>query len=259
MLFIVFYRRDEIREKKTEVEFVDFHSSRECEEYENFVNNHSEGSFTQSLHWCKVKQGWLHEAIIIRNDYHEIIAAMLILIKKIPLLHTAYMYAPRGPVCDYKNEPVLRKLQEGITVLAKKYHASIFKCDPFIKAQDTDTIHILNQAGFIHQKGIQTIQCTDNYVLDIQNKSMDEIFASFHNKWRYNIKLAEKKGVVCEYYEKCSEDKINEFYELMEETGKRDGFFNSSQRLLYVDARTFRRSSPFITFVIIKVCLYRAL
>ena len=108
--------------------------------------------------------------------------------------------------------------------MARKYRAYLFKCDPMVEAQDHETIECLRRAGFILQHDEQTIQCRDNYILDIKDKTQDEVFESFHNKWRYNIRLSERKGVTCEYYETCPQDKLDDFYKLMVETGERDGF-----------------------------------
>lgn len=206
------------------MEFVDFSSPKARAEYESFVNNHPQGSFTQSLCWCDVKQGWQHEAVIVRDENQKIIAAMLVLVKRIPFLRTAFFYSPRGPVCDLRNVAVLAELYEGIRILARKYRAYLFKCDPMVEAQDHETIECLRRAGFILQHDEQTIQCRDNYILDIKDKTQDEVFESFHNKWRYNIRLSERKGVTCEYYETCPQDKLDDFYKLMVETGERDGF-----------------------------------
>ena len=45
--------------------------------------------------------------------------------------------------------------------------------------------------------------------------------AGFHQKWRYNIRLAGRKGV--EVKEGTRED-LKDFHKIMIETGNRDGF-----------------------------------
>jgi len=210
------------------VEFLDFSSSEQQREYESFVENHVLGGFTQSLQWCFVKENWKHEALIIRNEQQEIVAAMLVLIKKIPVLGTAFLYSPRGPLCDFQDEMILSKLLEGIKVLAKKYHAYLFKCDPYILSSDVASIQALNVLGFTYQQQSleDTVQCRCNYVLDIKGLTEEVVFQRFHKKWRYNIRLAERKGVVCKSYDKTQilDFAINDFYRLMQETGQRDGF-----------------------------------
>ena len=57
--------------------------------------------------------------------------------------------------------------------------------------------------------------------LDIKDKTEEEVMAGFHQKWRYNIRLAGRKGVVIK--EGTRED-LKDFHKIMIETGNRDGF-----------------------------------
>ncbi|MGP1586882.1 MAG: lipid II:glycine glycyltransferase FemX [Treponemataceae bacterium] len=63
------------------------------------------------------------------------------------------------------------------------------------------------------------IQPPDTTILDL-TKTKEELLSNMKNKWRYNIHLAEKKGVKIE---KGSADDIDIFYDLYRETSKRDG------------------------------------
>lgn len=213
------------------MELLDFSSVTAREEYESFIQNHELGSFMQSLAWCDVKNSWKHEVIIIRNSQHKIIASMLVLIKVLPVLWYSFLYSPRGPVGDLQDKAVLAELLEGLNVLARCYHAYLFKCDPCVLSSDEASLQTLQDMGLILQNlEEKTIQCRCNYMLDIKNKTAEEVFQSFHSKWRYNIRLAERKGVVCKYFDKNTvQDKMDEFYPLMLQTGKRDGFYIRSK------------------------------
>ena len=57
--------------------------------------------------------------------------------------------------------------------------------------------------------------------LDTKNKTEDEIFNGFHQKTRYNVRLATKKGVTIK--EGTRED-LKTFHEIMATTGIRDDF-----------------------------------
>lgn len=196
----------------------------DIQKYEKFCQNSIYGNFMQSIYWADVKYNWISEFIEVKNSNNEIIGAMLILIKKIPFLNTAFMYAPRGAVCDMHNKAVLSEIMEKVKKIQKKYHAYILRIDPLIDENDTQTINNLCELGFIHHKekvGYDNTQCRENYILDIANKTEDEVFNSFKSKWRYNIRLAQRKGVTCNFYK---EENLNDFYNLMVETSKRDGF-----------------------------------
>lgn len=77
------------------------------------------------------------------------------------------------------------------------------------------------------------IQPPDTTLVDL-TASEDEILARMHQKWRYNIRLSERKGVIIHRYEGNDEklsEKIDIFYSLTKETNARDG--NSSHAKAY--------------------------
>lgn len=59
-------------------------------------------------------------------------------------------------------------------------------------------------------------------IIDLR-KSEEEILANMKPKWRYNIKLAEKKWVIVKKVEKTKEN-IKKYYEIMLETTSRNNF-----------------------------------
>lgn len=193
-------------------------------EYEDFVKNHPNGNFMQSIHWTGVKCDWDYEAVVVRNDEDIIIASALILIRKIPLLNKAFLYSPHGPICDYRNINQISQIMSGVEIIRKKYKAYQIIFDPCIMENDENEINVLINAGFSFKKNapeLSTIQARNNYMLKIDGRNKDEIFNSFHKKWRYNIRVAERKGVQCRV---CGKESLDDFYILMKETGERDGF-----------------------------------
>ena len=77
------------------------------------------------------------------------------------------------------------------------------------------------------------IQPPDTSLVDL-TASEEEILARMHQKWRYNIRLSQKKGVSVKKYLGNSlnlSEKIDRFYELTKETNARDG--NSSHAKEY--------------------------
>ncbi len=188
-----------------------------------FLENSLTGSFTQSPYWKDVKESWIHEHVTTRNADGKIDGMMLLLIKEIPMVHTTFMYAPRGPVCDF-NPDVLNRLFEEVKKVQKKYHSFMLKIDPMIDTNDQTAINNLCALGFNYHSekaGYDTIQCRENYVLDIGGKTSEEVFNGFKAKYRYNIRLAERKGVTCRV---CGAECLDDFCRLMAETGERDGF-----------------------------------
>lgn len=205
-------------------EIMDKRNTAKVKEYESFVENHPNGNFMQSVSWTGVKNSWDYEIIIVRNNKNDITGTALVLIKEIPVLKKAFLYSPHGPVCDYKDRGVLEEIMEGIEILRRKYKAYEAVIDPCITENDREEIEIFKSLGFSFRADapeLSTIQARNNYVLKINGRTSQELFHSFHKKWRYNIRLAERKGVECRI---CGKEALDDFYMLMEETGKRDGF-----------------------------------
>ena len=94
----------------------------------------------------------------------------------------------------------MKDLTEGLKELATKYKAFTLKWEPDIKSDDKEFRKIVEKLGFrIKDDGKDFgdgIQPRYVFRLNIKDKTEEEIFSDFHQKTRYNIRLATKKGVV---------------------------------------------------------------
>ena len=179
----------------------------------------------QSIEWGKVKaDNWKNEIVLAEDKEGNIIGSISVLIRKIPIFGNL-MYSSRGPICDIHDENVLKQLTDGLKELAKKYKAFVLKIEPDIKSEDQEFRSIVKKLGYGIKDDAKTFdqEIQPRYVfrLDIKNKTEDEIFKAFHQKTRYNVRLAGKKGVTIK--EGTRED-LKDFHEIMKITGKRDNF-----------------------------------
>ena len=193
-------------------------------EYKKFLEGHERCNFQQSIEWAKVKDNWKNEIILAEDENKKIIGSMSVLIRKIPIFGNI-MYSSRGPTCDIHDISVMKQLTDGIKELAKKYKAIVYKAEPDILSSDEEYRKIVTSLGYKIKDDAKNFreEIQPRYVfrLDIKNKTEDEIFAGFHSKTRYNVRLAIKKGV--EVKEGTRED-LKDFHKIMVETGARDGF-----------------------------------
>jgi peptidoglycan pentaglycine glycine transferase (the first glycine) len=192
--------------------------------YEAFNQSHPKGHFMQSIGWSKLKSDWISEIIAIGDDNGNITGAMKLLIRKLPGLGYSLMYSPRGPVCDLHNPEILSLLFEGAKKAAKKYKAYTLRLDTDSENDDTEYLSIMKKLGFRSQnnsKNFEGIQPRFVFRLDIKGKNEEEMLQFFHQKTRYNIRLAEKKGVTVSI---GGLDDVERFHEIMLETGIRDNF-----------------------------------
>ena len=194
------------------------------QEYTEFLESHERCNFQQSLEWGKVKTNWIKEVVLAEDENHKIIGSICVWIRKMPIFGNM-MYSSRGPVCDIHDKKVLEQLTDGIKELGKKYNAFVLRIEPDIKKDDQEFRKIVEEIGYKIKDDAKDfkdeIQPRFVFRLDIKGKTEDEVLAGCHQKTRYNIRLAKRKGVVVP--EGTRED-LKDFHKIMIETGSRDRF-----------------------------------
>lgn len=199
-------------------------TERNLAEYESFVRHHPKGHFAQSSLWAKQKPAWTWRAIVCRDDEGKIRGSLAFLIRKMPIVGRKMMYACRGPVCDLDDRATFAELMAAAKALAAEEKAYVIKIDPDVPSDRTDFVKMLEENGFRTRhtgKNFEAIQPRYVFRLYLNGRSEEEIMASFHQKWRYNIRLAAKKGVEVRI---CGKEMVADFARIMVETGLRDNF-----------------------------------
>ena len=203
---------------------IEFVTQQNLDAYEAFVESHPFGHFMQSRRWGYVKDNWSWEGVLSRNDAGEIRGALGILIRRVPGMPFTIMYAGRGPVCDPHDEEAIRDLIQGARQVGKRHRSYELKMDPAVLSSDTAFTDLMKKQGFMvseDSKNFEGVQPRYVFRIDMQGRGEEELMASFQQKTRYNIRLAERKGVVVRI---CGRDMVPEFARIMRETGVRDGF-----------------------------------
>lgn len=124
-----------------------------------------------------------------------------------------YLYCPRGPLADIPE--AMQAMLVSLRELGKKEGAMYIKVDPNIYFFADDVAGL----GEKYELGT-TLQPQQTQILDVAMPP-GEILAAMHPKTRYNIRLAEKKGVVVRWT--TSPDDLQVFLRLMHQTGERQG------------------------------------
>ena len=198
----------------------------EKQRWNEFVAQSPTGDLLQSFEWGELKRrsgGWQPIRLAVEDD-GKILAAVSILKRGIPRLNKCIYYAPRGPVCDLTQEEALSLLVGAVKERASHDGAILFKIDPPVVAENTSAVGALSKLGFKRMpdpNGFGGIQPRCVMTLDL-TPSLDDLLAGCKPKWRYNIRLAEKKGV--EVRSDCTKDDLRTFYEILKETAVRDRF-----------------------------------
>jgi lipid II:glycine glycyltransferase (peptidoglycan interpeptide bridge formation enzyme) len=134
---------------------------------------------------------------------------------RIPYTKFCIGYCPKSVVPNIEEVEAIKKE-------AKKRGAIFVKFEPNerINAGTEKKIAVLEK-DFNWVKG-KSLFTKYTFQLDI-SKSEEELLKNMHQKTRYNLRLAEKRGV--EIIEDDSEVGFEDYWKLMEETTKRQGFF----------------------------------
>jgi lipid II:glycine glycyltransferase (peptidoglycan interpeptide bridge formation enzyme) len=178
----------------------------------------------QCLEWGDVKKPLWQPVPVVVRDGDAILATALVLKRRIPRTRRCIFYVPRGPIVDWTDLKTVERLMTALREAAKKHRAILIKVDPAVPQGTADFDATIAKHGFLPspdaEGGFGGTQPRTVMKRGIEG-SEDEVLASFHQKWRYNIRLAAKKGVVVREAERKDLPAIHELYRV---TAQRDGF-----------------------------------
>lgn len=215
----------------------------------------NDGSFLQTPFWCefKARHGWIYKRFELEITYNEGESSQC-LKEEVSVLNRSFAkgrfniaYIPLFPRLPFDIAEI--NANDQTIEFANLLHDIAFSLKPFLPdntiairfdpdvyfetvEQRAEYNHGIRIISFADKLGLKKnhvdIQPPDTSLVDL-TATEGEILARMHQKWRYNIRLAEKKGVVVKRYLGNSlnlSEKIDRFYELTKETNARDG--NSS-------------------------------
>lgn len=193
----------------------------------------------QTWEWGEVKAqfGWRPFARLWHNADGVVEAAAMILERtvRLPGSRTGLriLYVPRGPMlCTWEDQNLRRRVLRDLRQLAIDRNAIFIKIDPEViqgkGISDSNTnekeVHArkLNQELIAEgwRSSTEQVQFRNTIVVDIRPEP-DEILARMKQKTRYNIRLAERKGVTVRF---GGPQDIDLLYHMYAETALRDGF-----------------------------------
>ncbi|MBI2843009.1 MAG: peptidoglycan bridge formation glycyltransferase FemA/FemB family protein [Armatimonadetes bacterium] len=199
----------------------------EKDRFNRFIAEFPTGDLMQSYEWGEVKSqsgGWSPVRVVGEDESGRIVAAAGMLIRRIPRTGRSVAYIPRGPVLDTTDATAVMSFTEGLRRSASARGAILVKIDPPVPVEDETSRNNIERAGFrpiSDPTGFGGTQPKCVMQLDL-GPDLDELIAGFKPKTRYNIRLAEKKGVYIKT--ECAREDLPVFYELLRVTAKRDGF-----------------------------------
>ncbi len=177
--------------------------------WDDFVATHH-GHLLQTGAWVELKArfGWRALRLMLVCGDTRVAGAQM-LVRDLPL-GLRFAYVPRGPVADANDHDALRELIQAMVARAKKDGVFVLRIEP-------DAVEMPIE---IRGELAPTIQPQTTIQVDL-TRDLDTILAEMKSKWRYNIRLAERKGVTVRAGDVRD---LDLFYRLLEITSARDRF-----------------------------------
>ncbi len=189
-----------------------------------FVIFSNGGQFLQSFEWGEFQQSLGNKVWRLAAEQEgEIVAAATVISRPLPLSRS-YLYCPYGPIfhpdlsAEQKEKAIKLFLSEGrdITISTRDRLEVFFRLEPRLSAEEL--------GNFFFNLGLKqatAVQPRDTVIVDLQ-PSLDEILRQMHHKTRYNIRLAERKGVTVR--QGSSAEDLEIFWQLLQLTTRRNNF-----------------------------------
>lgn len=183
----------------------------ETQAWDAFVCAH-QGHVLQSAAWGELKArfGWSAQRVLLSRA-GEPVAGAQILFRRLPF-GFRLAYVPRGPVCDPQDTESLGALKRALSQVGRRQGVVALTIEPNWTFSPAVLTADSNPTGGFQPRTTIHVDLT---------RDLDVILAEMKPKWRYNIRLAERKGVTVR--EGTAQD-ISTFYGLMQVTGERDRF-----------------------------------
>ena len=171
------------------------------------------GHVLQGWAWGELKAcfGWQVQRLAVGPSRAQV------LYRALPGGLGSLAYVPKGPVADFNTVEALQALVEALEPLARQRRAICLKIEPNLE-DDPALVGRLQALGF--RPSPQTIQPRRTLLVDLDAEP-EELLGRMKQKTRYNIRLAERKGVVVRPGDEAD---LPAFYRLMELTARRDQF-----------------------------------
>ncbi len=207
------------------------------DKYKEFVDNHPKSHFLQSYEWgqfCEKAKNQIPKYVGLEDEFGNLVATCLILLKKTPLGYS-YGYAPRGFLLDYSNYELIKEITEQLKKYSKDNKIIYIKFDPDIKYQDIDEnglpkengennyelYNYMLSLGYKHTgfyKLYEGNQPRYTFRINLQ-RPWEEIEQAFSKSFLKGIKRSENYNLKID-----NEDRIEEFYQLLQSNSSKDGF-----------------------------------
>lgn len=214
----------------------------------------------QTWEWSQVKAkyGWEPMPFVWESAVGNrgSLAAAMILKKRIPVgglaARLSILYCPKGPLMDWSNSSLRKRVLDDLQTFAKKQGAIFLKIDPDvvlgtgIPNTEGERPEAAGQAVMPElvrrdwRYSSDQIQFKNTVLIDL-TVSEEELLGRMKQKTRYNLRLAEKKGLTVRAGALAD---LPTLYKMYAETSVRDGFVIRDEAYYQTVWRAFMQNPP---------------
>lgn len=207
--------------------------------WDAFVSSQPGSQFLQSWAWGEFKRSQGHDVVrLALADEKEkwIVAGQYIYHPK--RLFGGFWFAPKGPIIVHDQLDAPEKmfkefLDQSIPYLIAQRKGMFIRCEPPIEYK-IDTTPLPD--SFIRRRAIDP---SSTVLVDLK-ESEEELLSDMHEKTRYNIRLAERKGVTVRVSD--TDEDVEAYLALNHETAQRDRFSSQSDQYIRSTVQSLRAS-----------------
>jgi lipid II:glycine glycyltransferase (peptidoglycan interpeptide bridge formation enzyme) len=226
-------------------------------DWNKWVAGFPDAHVLQSWEWGQVKAryGWTPSTRFWQDSQGQLAAAALVLERDFSLQGLRFpwkvLYIPKGPLLlDWGNRSLRKQVLDDLGVLGRQRGAIFVKIDPDVRLGSgvpgtgdaienpvgQEIASELQAAGWRFSP--EQVQFRNTVLIDLR-ADPEALLAGMKQKMRYNIRLAERKGV---FVRSGTEADLDLLYRMYAETSVRDGFVIREEAYYRLVWETFMRA-----------------
>lgn len=198
-------------------------------EFREFADHSPYKSFMQTPEIAKLreKSGWVPYYFAVKKGDKILAAAMAV--AKPTFLGKSTFYTPGGPLLDYENTALLNFFIKNLKKYAKSHNGYVLQIDPYYELIERDRNGAIVEGGFNRTQAIKSLEALGFrplrhfsqpkylFVMDINDRTPDEILMDFKRNTRNHVRKAAKMGVTVRELKREELDKLKKITEATSE------------------------------------------
>jgi peptidoglycan pentaglycine glycine transferase (the first glycine) len=214
--------------------------------WDNFVLNSQTSSFLQSWDWGEFQNKGLGKKICRLGVFEDekLVGTCLCLEEETKF--GKFIYCPRGPMLNW--EMNAKEVIEKIVQYLKTQGPYMFiRMDPSVRKDNAEISNIFKSLNA--KDAITFLQVERCWMLDIENKSQEQLLSNMRRQTRYNINRGVQEGNVSVKISDLNEIDQNIFIDMLTKMSKQKGFFTHPKKY-FTDMFKYGKENGMMNIVI---------